>query len=325
MNTEKQVARLIQRAFDRLKPQDAGAEGNLRIAEALDGASALLEDALEADYDNEEVKCFLSSVAWWRERLPQMEGIADPFDRGEFILSKIRQYHAFLDNLPYRDDLCQYMIKRFVFSCALGCFAEIIGGAANNHDPGLLLLVGRCYKGVGIYVEALRYVEQATRFRREDAETLAELADVNALLGEDETAKALFREAFFLSPERIDLQMMESDLILRLRNKILREKGFREEELREWMPVYGKLWGVFSIRRALKPAELTRLKQSIYNMETECRGNPGRGAALKPRLINRYFWLIDHYDDNGEDPSLREEVLLKIKFTDPEIYERYVQ
>jgi len=118
---------------------------------------------------------------------------------------------------------------------------------------------------------------------------------------------------------------MESEMILCLRDKLVQEKGFREDELREWLPVYGKLWGVFSVIRELKPIEFGRLKQSIFTMETECRGNPSRGAALKPRLINRYFWLIDYYDTKKEDPYLREEVLLKIKVTDPEIYERYVQ
>jgi len=219
----------------------------------------------------------------------------------------------------------QYAIRRFVFSSALRCFRDLLGDGVNQHDPGLLLLVGRCYKGVGVYDEALRYIEQAVRFRRDDGETLAELADVNALLGETENAKTLFREAFFQNPEKVDLRMMESEMILRLKDRLVKEKGYRDGELCEWIPVYGKLWGVFSMMRELKPIEFGRLKQSIFALETESRGNPGRAAALKPRLINRYFWLIDYYDSKKEDPYLREEVLLKIKVTDPEIHERYTQ
>jgi hypothetical protein len=103
------------------------------------------------------------------------------------------------------------------------------------------------------------------------------------------------------------------------------EKGYREEMLREWIPVYGRLWGVFSVKRELKPIEFGKLKQSIFTLETECRGNPGQSATLKPRLINRYFWLIDYYESKREDPDLIEEVLLKIKVTDAEIYERYIR
>jgi len=325
MDTENQVAGLVRKAYDRLKSFSAEGDPDLSIAEPLKGAAALLEEALRIDFDSDEIKHALMSMEWWCVRLSRVGEIRDPYEKGEFILSRLRQYYAFLESISCRDGLCQYEIRRFVFYCALCCFRDLLGDGVNQHDPGLLLLVGRCYKGIGAYDEAFRYIEQATRFRRDDGETLAELADVNALLGEAEKAKALFREAFFLDPGKIDLRMMESEMILRLRNKLLREKGYREEELREWMPVYGKLWGLFSVTRELKPIEFGRLKQSILAMETECRGNPSRGAALKPRLINRYFWLIDYYDVKQEDPDLREEVLLKIRAADPEIYERYVQ
>jgi hypothetical protein len=118
---------------------------------------------------------------------------------------------------------------------------------------------------------------------------------------------------------------MESEMIVRLRGQLLHDRKLREEELREWIPVYGRLWGVFSVIRELKPIEFGRLKQSIFTLETECRGNPAQCAVLKPRLINRYFWLIDYYTSNNEDPALIEGVLLKIKTTDSEIYERYMR
>jgi hypothetical protein len=118
---------------------------------------------------------------------------------------------------------------------------------------------------------------------------------------------------------------MESEMIVRLREKLLHDRKLREEELREWIPVYGRLWGVFSVTRELKPIEFGRLKQSIRALETECRGNPAQCAILKPRLINRYFWLIDYYTSNNEDPALIEGVLFNIKTTDSEIYERYMR
>jgi hypothetical protein len=93
--------------------------------------------------------------------------------------------------------------------------------------------------------------------------------------------------------------------------------------LGEWIPVYGYLWGVFSIKRELKQMEVGRLKQSIFSMEAEYEANPARRDVLKPRLLNRYFWLIDHYENSREDPSLIEETLLKIKVTDPDIYQMY--
>jgi len=275
MDTEKQVARLIHKAYDKLRAFGAESEADIQGVEVLRSAAALLEEALGIDFDKKEITHALKSVEWWIVNIDRTEGMNNPYEKGEFILSRLRQYYTFLDihssDYDYEyDDLCQYAVRRFVFSSALRCFRDLLGDGVNQHDPGLLLLVGRCYKGVGVYDEAFRYVEQAARFRRDDSETLAELADVNALLGETEKAKALFREAFFLNPEKIDLRMMESDMILLLRDKLMQEKkGLREDELREWMPVYGKLWGVFSVIRELKPIEFGRLKQSIFTMETD--------------------------------------------------------
>jgi tetratricopeptide (TPR) repeat protein len=313
MDTEQAVTGLIQKAYEKLKASNAR------------DAAALLEEALQIDFDNEETKHALKSVNWWLEHTARIENIKNQYEKGGFILSQLKQYYSFLNSVAGNYDLCQYAVRRYVFSSALKCFEDLLGDGVNQHDPGLLLLVGRCYKGVGNYDEALKYLQQAARFKREDGETLAELADVNALLGEADTAKALFREAFFLNPEKIDLRLMESEMIIRLRNRLSQEKNYREEELREWIPVYGRLWGVFTVQRELKPIEFGRLRQSIFTLETECRGNPGQSVLLKPRLINRYFWLIDYYEIKREDPDLIEEVKLKIKVTDPEIYERYIK
>jgi tetratricopeptide (TPR) repeat protein len=313
MDTEQPVARLIQKAYDKLKASDA------------EGAAALLDEALQVDFDNEETKHALKSVNWWIEHTARINEMKNPYEKGGFILSQLKQYYTFLDSLTGSYDLCQYAVRRFVFSSALRCFQDLLGDGVNQHDPGLLLLVGRCYKGVGNYDEALKYLEQAARFKREDGEVLAELADANDLRGDPNAAKALFREAFFLNPEKVDLRAIESEMVLKLRERLFREKGYREEELREWIPVYGRLWGVFTVKRELRPIEFGRLKQSIFTLETEYRSNPDRGAMLKPRLINRYFWQIDYYENRREDYELIEEVLLKIKVIDSELYEQYVR
>jgi len=306
------AAGLIDRAYDRLKASDA--------AEAV----GLLEQALQIDFENEELKQALKCVNWWLEQLKRIEAIEDPYEKGGFLLSLLKQYYAYLVHFDKLYDQCQYAVRCFVFSTALIYFDSLLGDGVNQHDPGLLLLVGRCYKGLGNYVEALKYLEQAIKFKREDAETLAELADINALLSETRAAKALFREAFLLDPEKVDLKSLESGLILSLRDRVS-ELGYSEEELGEWIPVYGYIWGVFSVKRELKQVEVGRLKQSIFSLEAERMSNPGRCSRINPRLLNRYFWLIDHYENSCSDPALIEECLLKIKVTDPDIYQRYTR
>jgi tetratricopeptide (TPR) repeat protein len=304
------AARLLKKAYDKLKASDAMA------------AFRLLEEALDIDFENEEIKYALKCVSWWLDQDRRFAGIEDPYEKGGFIISQLKPYHVFLEQFDNVFEQCQYAVRCYVYSTALVFFEGLLGSQANQHDPGLLFLVGRCYKGLGNYDEALKYLDQTVRFKREDPQTLAEIADINALLAETKAAKTLFREAFFLDPLKIDIWSLESELIVRLRDNVA-ALGYYEDEVNEWMPVYGYLWGVFSVKRELKQVEVGRLKQSIFSLEAEREANPEKRDALKPRLLNRYFWLIDHYENSREEPSVIEETLLKIKVADPDIYQRY--
>jgi len=313
MDAEISVEGLIQKAYLSLKALDT------------EGAMLSLNKALGLDFENEEVAYALKCLSWWLERLKRLPEFQEPYDCGGYILSQWKSFYSFLDRTGEEKgfDSCLYAVKHFVSSSALGFFKDILGEGENQHDPGLLLQVGCCYKGVGDFEEALKYLEQAARFKREDGETLSELADVNALLEETRAAKALFREAFFVDPQGVNIRNMESELILRLADRV-RGLGYSGQELLEWIPVYGTLFGVFSIKRELKLAELGKLKQSIFSLENEARAKTGMDAAfLVPRLINRFLWLIDHYETARADPALIEETMLKIKIANPAIYEQY--
>lgn len=314
MDAEKTVEGLLQKAYHSLKIPDP------------EGARLALNEALALDFEHAETAYALMCLSWWTDGLKKLDEFRDSYDRGRFILSLWKNFYAFLDRIgePRDFDNCLYAVKHFVYSSALGFFEGILGEGENQHDPGLLLLVGRCYKGVGNFEESLKYLEQAARFRREDGETLSELADVNALLEETRAAKALFREAFFVDPQGVEVRNMESELILRLAD-LVRKAGYSGQELLEWLPIYGTLYGVFSVKRELKLSELGKLKQSIFTLENELRGKSGSlgEGLLVPRLINRYVWLIDHYEHIKADPALIEETMLKIKIVDPAVYERY--
>jgi tetratricopeptide (TPR) repeat protein len=306
-----QAEGLLKKAYDKLK-----------AADALE-ACELLEQAINFDFENDEIKHTLKCVHWWLEHTRRIDDLKNPYEKGSFFISLFKQYYIFLEQFDKIYDQCQYAVRFFAYTRALFFFNELLGSHLNKHDHGLLLMVGRCYKGLGNFDSALNYLEQAVHIKREDAETLAQVADINALLAQTKAAKALFREAFFLDPSKINLRSLESELIIKLCADVSALGYKKEEELREWIPVYGYLWGVFSVKRELKQLEAGRLKQSIFSLETEYNANPSRQGLLKPRLLNHYFWLIDHYESSSEDINLIEETLLKIKVTDPDIYKMY--
>jgi tetratricopeptide (TPR) repeat protein len=311
MNAETGVERLLQQAYTDLKEADAVS------------ARKHLEEALRQNFENPEVKYSLMCIKWWLDRMGGIDQFREPYDKAGYIMSQWKAWYSFLDRVGEAYDSCQYAVRHYVFNSALRYFEEILGDRANRLDPVLMLQIGRCYKGVGNYEEALKCLEQSVKLM-EDGEALAELADVNALLMENRAAKALFREAFFLDPQKVDLRDMESEVIVRLRDYVA-SLGYRGPELAEWIPVYGTLMGVFSVKRELRPVELGRLKQSIFSLENDIRSNPAVSAVLKPRLINRYFWLIDHCENIQACSNLVEDTKLKLKLIDRAIFDQYVR
>ncbi len=327
------------------------------FVEAIDALETLLESDVEFPGAASALKC----AGFWREQQerdpgdalgPRREGSAlEGFERGEQLLGQWRLFQAFAARLADTPERCLFAIKQFVFSSALasygatgsgfgatgggsgatgggsgatggGSVGAVSADAEAGEDPYLLLQIGRCHKGPGNYERAIECLERANRQAREDARVLAELADCYSLVNESRAAKVFFREAFYVDPQAVDLAGLESPLVNRLAAR-LREKGLVEPLLNEWMPVYGAVWGVFNVKREMKPLEFGKLKQAIYHLEKERRIPGPEGERAVPRLINRYFWLIDHYLTTGEPRERVEEVLQKLKETDPAVHEAY--
>jgi tetratricopeptide (TPR) repeat protein len=312
-DAETTARSLIQQAYDKMK--------EARPEEAVER----LVEALRTDYTQQEALYALKCLNWWLDRIKNIDGTddANPYNRGNFLLSQWKSYYSFLGLVGNAFDGCQYAVKYFVYSLALQNFNEVFADGSMRHDPDLFERIGRCYKGIGSYEEALSYIKQAAQYKQEDAATLALLADAYALLGETKAAKALFREAFFIDPQVIDLHNLESDLILALIRRVA-DMGHSGAELREWIPVYGALFGVFTVKRELKLAELGKLKQQIFDLENEIRGRPGNENILTPALLNKYFRLMDYYEGTTGNHASIEEIKLKIKIIEPFIFEQYM-
>ncbi|MFW6214893.1 MAG: tetratricopeptide repeat protein [Alkalispirochaetaceae bacterium] len=300
---------LLQRAYERIKEHE------------LDDAAAALEEALSTAFENPRVVTSLKYVNFWRDRHSSVASISGTFDRAEYLLGQWRTFDSFVERIGERDESCLYALKQHVFGEALAYYRQLYQ-QSEQREPDLLLRIGRCYKGMGDFQRAVRFLQAATTERPADAAILAELADSFALVGDSQAAKAFFREAFFVEPQRVDVTLLESEMIRRLVVK-LEEMGMSQTLLKEWLPVYGVLFGVFTVKRELRSIEFGRLKQAIYSLERELREGTSEPGVIEPRLINKYFWLIDHFIGVQEEQQKIDEVLLKIRSINSKIYHLY--
>ena len=94
--------------------------------------------------------------------------------------------------------------------------------------------------------------------------------------------------------------------------------------MKEWIPVYGTILGLFSVKKELKPIEVGLLKQSIYSLNNQLTiGEIDKGIVV-PRLINHYLRLLEYFVSAKGSKTEIEEVLLNIKLLDKKIYDLYL-
>jgi tetratricopeptide (TPR) repeat protein len=289
----------------------------------LEQANRELNILLQRDLDNADIIYVLTGVSYWTDRVKRAESASTAFEKGEFLVSQWRPFLAYMKKAGEEREPVLYALRQCAFTLALRHYQSLYREDGTAQDAELYRKIGLCYKALGDYDRALHLLEQAKDRDKDSPAILAELADSYALCGEMRLSKVLFREAFFQGADRVELLFLESGLIQRLIAQV-QAMGYAGPVLAEWIPVYGVLYGVLNVKRELRALEFGKLKQAIFALENELKDASGEAATiLTPRLINRYFWLIDHYVNVQDDKARIHEVLLKIKLLDADVYNRY--
>lgn len=285
-------------------------------------ANRILSSALVYELDNKEILFAINCCNFWQVIIDQYESMADTFERAELLINEWNHFLEDKEQIPFERTV--YAVKCGVFSLALTDYVALNGEKDPEHKAEILRKTGLCYKKLGEYENSRNFLTEANTIKPGSSVILAELADCYALCGEERQAKVLFREAFYIAPQKIEPAFLDSELINCLIRNV-REKGYSGAQLLEWIPVYGHLFGVFTVKRRLRPQEVGRLKQEIYARENEMKTPGCQSEILTPHLINLYFWLIDYYVMANEEIRSINEILTRIKILDPAIYELYVK
>jgi hypothetical protein len=329
-------------------------KGNERLYGGNPGSSVearrLFEEALEKDYGSKAAKFALKSLLWWQrylEGLPSGRGTG----KGMAIVDRWEGFYRFLDGIGDVDRETLRAVRYWVSAAALDAFDYNGLNPSQSGDWELQFKLGLCCKGLGDYKNAVVFFDTAAGFKQDNITLLFERADVKALAAVQAgdsadgglDARLIFREAFLSDPQEARVYSMESAFFCEL-YRAVSERGYKGNEILEWMPVWGSLLGGFPLKCELNQAKLGKLKVQVFELETVLKTEGGAGSQslnkkLIPRLLNRYFWLAGHYEfcrGSGESPSsertdeysrLVRETLLKIQYIDVDdfIYRLFVK
>ncbi len=283
-------------------------------------AKKILNSALVFELNNDELLFAMNCCDFWIDVTARAESIGDYFERGEILVDEWKSFRDFLRRKEKIFDRTLFAVKTGIFSLALRHYNQ-----AEEKDKArkakIRRGVGLCYKKLGEYETALICLKEALALKDDSAAIIAETADCYALCAKPRQAKALFREAFLVDAQKIELDFLDSEEINCL-VKTVKKKGYSGAELLEWIPVYGTLLGIFNMKRKLTQPEVAHLSRKIYAAETEMKNPSCQSKILIPRLINMYFWMMDFYLSVGKMQE-RNELLVRMKILDTEIYELY--
>lgn len=305
------VPSLLAQGYECLKNADLG------------NASKFFEEALSENFSSEEVLFAMKCARFWKDCLQETESIESPQGKADRLVTRWISFNVFLSRISGDFEMAKYAFKRMAFSAALDFYLSLPETEKTAMGPEFEAKVGRCRKSLGDYETAQAHFERAVKARKDDARYLAELADCHSLSGEQRLSKLLFREAFHIAPEKVEISLIESDMIGMLVEKV-KAAGVQPHALAAWIPVYGELGKVFDVKRELTAQESSRLNSSILQLENDLRENPALKVELTPKLLDRYFWMVDYYKSTGADSAKIDRVLSKIRLLDQEIFKQYV-
>lgn len=287
-------------------------------------AQKIIGTLFETDLGSRDLIYTNRCCTYWIDSNRRLREIENPYERGERLLDEWKNFKAFLASEKYTFEPAFFAVQHGFFTEALKSYTELLEAKDSLQRAESYRKAGICYKKLGDFENARDFLTEANSIIQGRSQILAELADSYSLCGEDKISKVLFREAFFIDSDSIDLEFLDSELIKCLAKKVS-DMGYSGKLLQAWIPVYGVLYGIFNVKRELHSQDVIRLKTNIYAMENEYKDPSCSIKDLTPRLLNSYFWLIDHYVLTHEDTSKINEILLKIKILDSSVYEMYTK
>lgn len=293
----------------------------LKQAKALE-AKQHLEALWMKDLENQTIRFAVKLATYWAEEMKNIAALSNDYEKGEQLISRWKHFSSLFKDEIVEYESLEYIIQQGVFQSCLISFTNMLKESSTQDRADIYARIGLCYKKLGDYTKSLQYLKDANIAAPKKANILAQMADTYALCGDEIPAKALFREAFFINPKQIDLELLESELFCKLHEVLLKSKPKNEDQA-VWIPVYGVLYGILTVKRELKSLEVGQLKQAIYALEKDYKEADGNKDEIQAILINHYFWLVDHYIAANESRNVIQEVLLKIKILNSTIHEQY--
>ncbi len=282
-----------------------------KFEEALNSFNLILK----LNYSSSIAESGIKYCKYWMPRINKIIQINDNYEKGKTLFKEWKKFETFANSIKNVQKKAITNIMFFILNTALDAFKKDLRENRIS-DFETIFIIALSYKKIGDFKNSIKYFEESLNLQNDNSNIIAQLADCYALIDQEKKAKLLFREAFFLDPSSIELDLLDSNIITYIITKIL-ESNISKKEMNYWIPIYGRILGIFNIYRELVPYEIMKIKKEILYLENNYKNQIESDNCLKTKLLNCYFWLYDNTKNrNNELISIEK----KIKDISEEVY-----
>lgn len=257
-------------------------------------AEELAMDTMQEDMNDPDWEDVLKVIKFWQNREDLFE-FKEDVNQGEALYADWDKFADFCEENHVMARKAIFAIKSFVFKRVVEMLIESYH-LSPFPDRELLILLGQAFFEIGMIERAIETLEYAISLNREneDSRIYTLLGDLYAEAGDTDLSMVMYNEAFYKFPQEINIENVEFVNIRKIYD-LVKNDGFEQNEIMEWVPVYGYLYNGLSARRNLQYQEYSQLKDRILEYERSLKFDKKVLNIIIPRLINYYIWLFDYY------------------------------
>jgi len=285
-----------------------------------------LEDLMSNNPDFPGLIDAYRTARFWYNRADELNSISLGKKKADFLMSEWAVYDDYAQENEAYNSHAYKSVMAYVFSVASENYRDAFVKQEESTDNfNLLLNLGSCFLRLGEYQKTVETLEYAGKAYNSNAKLLSILAEANYHLGD--TAKSLwyFREAFFIDPSDIDLDLIKAEPVRKLYDLVVQNCSSTIDP-REWIPVFGFLYDIFYVRKNFQERQVDIIKDDLYRLEVNFqRMNRDQieSSNVLPRLISRYLWLLDYYEFQNYSYANITEIKSRLMNIDANLFEEY--
>jgi len=262
---------------------------------------------------------------YWLNRVPGLATLNNGKESADFLMSQWNEFENYSREKNFFGGSAFKAVQKYIYYNSSEHYKTAF---ANQESPAdnfsLLMNLAVCFLTLEDYPKTIETLEYAKSFFKNDPKLLSILAAAYFKTGEAPKSLLLFREAFFINPSAIDIELIKCEPINELTSAS--KEAHPDEDIREWVPVYGFLMDIFYVKGKISQQTAELITKDIASLEKSYQSMTReklKKSNVLPRLINKYLWLYDYYHFQNYDLSILSQISQRLIEIDKSLFGSY--